>query len=77
MRVFKSKFAVIIQEYLEHKKMLGYTNFEERILARFDAYCNEYFPESGNLTKEVLRNYINYEISSDNTGGYIITKADK
>ncbi len=74
MKTFKSKFAPIIQEYLEHRKMLGYSNNQEYPLARFDTYCYEHFPESETLTKIIVRSWFNHEIALSGKGmGYKIS----
>ena len=63
MRIFTSKIAPFIQEYLEFRSALGYGNRQEYHLAYFDKYCCEYHPDLETLTKESVRGWISYEIS--------------
>jgi integrase len=72
---FASKFAPIIKEYLEHRKMLGYSDLHERYLLPFDRYCQEFYPNLETLTKELVRNWVSYEISRGRGGMYNTIKS--
>lgn len=68
MRIFRSNFAPVIQEYLEHRKTLGYSNHQEYFLARFDIYCSQHFPDAEALTKRIVRSWFSHEISLGGKG---------
>jgi len=70
MRNFKSKFAPVIKEYLEHRKTLGYSDNHEKTLSKFDNYCNEYHSDLEILTKNLVSGWVNYEISRGYSGLY-------
>ena len=75
MKDFKSKFAPVIIEYLEHRETLRYSTCHEVSLALFDAYCFEHHPNIETLTKEVVRGWVNYETSRGRGGMYNIISA--
>jgi len=70
MRDFASKLAPTINEYLEFRKVLGYSNRPEKHLALLDAYYCEHHPGLEALTKESVRGWISYETSRGRTGMY-------
>ena len=70
MRNFTSKLAPVIIEYLEHRSALGYSDFQERSLEMFDAYCREYHPDSETITKDIVREWIDTETSRGFKGMY-------
>jgi len=45
---------------------------QEYLLARFDAYCREYYPELETLTKESVRGWVGYETT--HSGGGMVNK---
>jgi integrase len=70
MRSFKSKLAPVIEEYLEHRKILGYSSRHEKHLAMLDNYCSIHHPDLELLTKESVRGWVSYEISHGVVGMY-------
>jgi integrase len=70
VRNFSSKLAPVIKEYLEHRSTLGYSDFQERSLEMFDAYCHEHYPDTETITREIVREWINFETSRGFTGMY-------
>jgi integrase len=68
MNKFVSKLAPIIKEYLEYREMLGYSDYHEKSLAMFDAYCCEHHPDMETITKESARGWVSYETSRGRSG---------
>lgn len=53
-RVFLSRFATRIQEFINQKNVLGFPYTESsRILSNFDKFCADKFPDETALTKEI------------------------
>ena len=51
---YRSRFAVHIQEMLKHRSVMGRpTKDYGKILASFDRFCVDRFPDEGVLSKEV------------------------
>ena len=63
MRSFISGLAPIINEYLKFRNTLGYSNYHEYNLAKFDNYCHENYPSAETLTKETVHGWVNHELS--------------
>jgi len=68
MRIFASKLASAIREYLEYRNTLGYGDDHAKLLSRFDAYCYEYHPDIETLTKESVCGWISHELSQAHRG---------
>jgi integrase len=65
-----SKLAPTINEYLEMRKALGYSDCQEIHLASFDTYCREHHPDLETLTRESVRGWVSYEISCGRNSMY-------
>jgi len=70
MKNFISKLAPVIREYLDFRKTLGGSDYQDYFLAMFDAYCNEYHPNLETLTKESVHGWVSYETSHGRRGMY-------
>ena len=53
-KTLQSKFSVLIQEFLEHRNIMGSSAVEYHSkLLNFDRFCLEYFPDESILTQEI------------------------
>ena len=69
MSKFFSKFAAMLDEYLEYRVAMGITNrSHERHLQLFDRYCKDNYPDSMHLNKELVHGWIDHEISQGHRG---------
>ena len=65
MKKLCSGFAPEITKYLDYRVACGYAReTDERMLAKFDGYCSESFPEAHELTREIVWGWINSENTS-------------
>ncbi len=70
MEKLVSNLAPIIKEYLENRRMLGYSDVQEKHLQMFDEYMNNHQSELQTITKEAVHKWISYEISRGYGGMY-------
>jgi integrase/recombinase XerD len=70
MKNFASNLAPIIIEYLENRKMLGYSDTQEKHLEMFDKYIHTYHAQLETITKEAVHKWISYEVSRGYGGMY-------
>ena len=65
MRVFVSKFAPVIEGYLEFRKAMGRSSCHAGHLALFDRFCNEKHPHVADLTKDIVLGWIAEESAKE------------
>jgi len=70
MKKLVSNLAPIIKEYLENRRMLGYSDVQEKHLQMFDEYMHNHQSELQTITKEAVHKWISYEISRGYGGMY-------
>ena len=70
MNKFSSRLAPTILKYLEFRKAMGLSDRQERHLASFDAYCQAYYPEIENLSKEAVCGWVSHELANGRGGMY-------
>ena len=65
MRELGSGFAEQIKKYLDWRGALGYScGTDGSMLAMFDKYCVEHHPDSAELSRQIVRGWINHKNTS-------------
>jgi integrase len=63
--VLKSKFSEQIMKYLEYREALGFSiGIDGPMLTNFDKYCATEAPEAQDLTREVIRDWLESKATS-------------
>lgn len=62
MKNLKSGFAAKINEYMDFRHSLGFSDSHAYILKRFDSYCAQFHPQADILSKEVVRGWFDHEL---------------
>ena len=64
MADFTSCYSAKIQEYLNFRESLGFSNDHRKHLLRFDMYCSQFGKTADILTKDIVCGWISFEVAS-------------